>query len=75
MAGVVDEARSPSWDSAAARTSLQPGQERVAWATAAVVSAEDAGAAGPAGASAAAWNDAVGAVVLGGDRRPKYVCT
>ena len=84
MAGEVVEAGSPWWGCTAdAKTSLQPGLERVAWASAAAayedVDAADPGAshvalAAVAAAAAVVGEDAVDGL-LGAERRPTYVCT
>ena len=83
MAGEVVEAGSPWWGCTAdAKTSLQPGLERVAWASAAA-SYEDVDAADPgashaalaAVAAAVVGEDAVDGLLLGAERRSTYVCT
>lgn len=87
-AAVEATIRKKSVAAVAATTNLQPAQEGVVWASPAVIDVDASGVAGvgvladaaAAGAwrdatAAAAWSDAGGAVLPGGEQRPKCGCT
>jgi hypothetical protein len=63
----------------AATTNLQPAQEGVVWALPAVIDVDASGVGGVGvladAAAAGAWSDAGGAVLPGGEQRPKCGCT